>query len=246
MISPPGPKRPDNSWFPSDHSRQVDAYYFLNNILPVPGRPLDFLDLGAGPGGSFDRASKQFPELNWIGVDIADSGPVRKRRRTDCRFVTYDGVNIPADDSSIDVVFSRQTFEHVRHPEALLKDIHRVLRPGGAFIGSVSQLEPYHAQSFWNFTYYGFATLVLESAMKIREFRPGVDALTLIVRNILKLQFKQPVNAFNPMIDGSSPLNTLLDQVLAGRTTVERNRIKVHVTGHLCFWCERPTSQVHG
>lgn len=69
-------------------------------------------------------------------------------------------------------------------PESLLADVTRVLRPGGAFVGSVSCLEPYHSFSYWNFTPYGWYVWlarrgtggVLVGRVRQRESRkrPGV------------------------------------------------------------------------
>ena len=155
--------------FPTDHSRQVDAYYYLDKVPPVEnGRLRLFVDLGAGTGSSVDLVRKTLPNTRWVGLDIADSPVVRKRRRTDCEFVTYNRVDLPFEDVTVDVVYSRQVFEHVRHPEPLLRDITRVLRPGGLFIGSVSQLEPFHSYSFWNFTFYGFATVAHDAALTLK------------------------------------------------------------------------------
>jgi hypothetical protein len=67
-------------------------------------------------------------------------------------------------------------FEHVRHPEELLSDIARVLRPGGQSIGSTSQLEPYHSLSLWNYTPYGFRVLVEGAGLKLDKIRPSIDA----------------------------------------------------------------------
>lgn len=74
-------------------------------------------------------------------------------------------------------------FEHVSRPRELLAEIGRVLRPGGVFIGSTSQFEPYHSFSLWNYTPYGFRVLVEEAGLVMEEIRPSLDGVTLIMRS---------------------------------------------------------------
>ena len=112
---------------------------------------LKVLDLGCGAGRTVDIFRRLDPEVDWRGLDLESSPEVDKRTRKDASFYTYDGVHIPFDDAIFDIVFSHQVFEHVRHPEALLEEVTRVLKPGAAFIGSVSALEPYHSFSLWNY-----------------------------------------------------------------------------------------------
>ena len=44
---------------------------------------------------------------------------------------------LPFEDASFDAVVAGDLFEHLQFPDALVSEIHRVLRPGGVLIGSV-------------------------------------------------------------------------------------------------------------
>ena len=98
------------------------------------------IDLGCGAGDSVVQFRNVNPSVRWVGVDIERSPEVASRRRTDAEFVTFDGVQLPFEDSCFDAVYCKQVLEHVREPGPLLAEVARVLRPGGAFAGSTSQL----------------------------------------------------------------------------------------------------------
>jgi len=103
----------------------------------------------------------------------------------------------------------------VRHPEPLMREIRRVLKPGGRFIGSVSQLEPFHSNSYWNFTWFGFATIAVEAGLSLVEMRPGVDGVTLTLRNLFLRGLRTRSRSFRAYFDRDSPLNLLIGQLLA-------------------------------
>jgi hypothetical protein len=111
-----------------------------------------------------------------------------------------------------------------------------VLRAGGAFIGSTSQLEPYHSMSYWNFTAVGFVALAEQAGLRVVELRPGIDGVTLPMRTYLG----RPA-AFNAWWTSESPLNEAIDAW--GRATGRRpalvNLRKLHVCGQFAFHAVR-------
>lgn len=170
---------------PDDHSRQVSNCYAIDAVLARKGGVRRVLDLGCGVGKSLDYFRAKDAGIDWAGLDIAASPEVNARTRTDGAFHTFDGVHIPFEDGRFDFVYSCQVLEHVRYPAELLKEVYRVLAPGGYFGGSTSQLEAYHSYSVWNYTPYGFRLLLEDAGLKLVEVRPGIDSLTLIVRRML-------------------------------------------------------------
>lgn len=63
---------------------------------------------------------------------------------TDVEFRTYDGVNLPFGDGTLDLVFSHDVFEHVRRPKELLEECFRVLAPGGSFFAEIDVRSHYY------------------------------------------------------------------------------------------------------
>lgn len=223
-------------YIPNDHARQVNATWYVDVLMTGSDAPRRVIDLGCGRGDSVDLFRRHRPDVEWIGVDIADSQEVEQRHRSDAFFVTYDGEHVPFPDGSIDLVYSRQVLEHVPDPLAHLREIARVLRIGGALIGSTSQLEPYHSMSYWNFTPVGFVRLAEQAGLRVRELRPGIDGITLPMRAFLG----RPAG-FDGWWASDSPLNQTIDEW--GQTTGRRpalvNLRKLHLCGQFAFHAVR-------
>src|SRR5215218_984989 len=94
------------------------------------------LDLGCG-----DRSFAPFLEsvtgLDYVGMDFADE-------RAD---LLGDAHALPFADGSAALVTSFAVFEHVAQPWLMAREVRRVLRPGGVFVGTLAFLEPYHMSS---------------------------------------------------------------------------------------------------
>jgi SAM-dependent methyltransferase len=77
------------------------------------------------------------------------------------RFETCGPEHLPAEDDSFDHVFSWSAFEHVVRPNAVLRDVHRILRPGGTLM---IQLWPFyhskHGSHLWDWFPDGFPQLL--------------------------------------------------------------------------------------
>lgn len=215
---------------PDDHAAPSSAENMLAVWARQMVRPSAVLDLGCGDGRGVDVIRACLPDVRYDGVDIAQSPEVSSRSRDDAAFHSYDGVNLPFEDNSFDIVYSRQVFEHVRHPDRLAAQVWRVLKPGGIFVGSLAYLEPYHSYSIFNFTPYGVFRLGEDNQFRVRELRPGVEGLSLIVRQISARR-----------IAGLSVTYPLIDLLARWRSLGfrERNYLKLRFAGHICFAMER-------
>ncbi|HYD92914.1 MAG TPA: class I SAM-dependent methyltransferase [Candidatus Paceibacterota bacterium] len=63
---------------------------------------------------------------------------------------------IPLPDSSVDAVICSSVLEHVRDPLAAMKELRRIVRPGGQIFLYVPSIYPYHAHKghypdYWRF-----------------------------------------------------------------------------------------------
>lgn len=221
---------------PTDHCKQTNAMnlvrnWWKNDINIVA-------DLGCGRGDSFNLFSSLNEEIKWIGLDISSSPEVEGRIKSqELNFVEYDGVNIPFDDESFDMIFCRQVLEHVHYPKELLNEVARVLKNDGLFIGSVSQLEPFHSCSVLNWTSYGIKLIFEDAGLEVLELRSGIDGLTLCLRFLLQSRGLFMKKFFNRYFDNESPLNRFIELYckFRGRTIAEINAEKLTTAGHICF-----------
>jgi len=99
------------------------------------------LDLGSGLGvDSFIAAERAGEEGSVLGLDISKGEVIHARKRAKARgvddrvsFEVGDMEQIPADDSSVDVVISNGAFCLAPNKKKAFAEIFRVLKPGGHF-----------------------------------------------------------------------------------------------------------------
>ncbi|HAM25088.1 MAG TPA: class I SAM-dependent methyltransferase [Actinobacteria bacterium] len=166
---------------PDDHARQVQSTYYVEQVMTSEQKPSLVVDLGCGLGRTARLFRRFDPSVKWLGIDISDSPESLAREATE-GIVLYDGEHLPLADNSIPLIYCHQVLEHVRRPWITLAEVERVLQPGGLFIGSTSQFEPYHSYSVWGYTLFGFRLLIEGVNLQVEELRPGIDGVTLINR----------------------------------------------------------------
>lgn len=117
-----------------------------NHILPLePGlietleRGIDVLDVGCGAGRAMIHLAERFPNSRFVGYDFEpdaiDAARTEARRREigNIRFEVQDVTSMP-DTSAFDVVFTFDAVHDQAHPDLVLANIHRALKPGGLYL----------------------------------------------------------------------------------------------------------------
>ena len=95
------------------------------------------LEIGCGGGRMLGHAARMFPRV--IGVDVHDHLDAVGRRLAEVGIDNVDlrrcdGLSLPCDDASVDVVYSFIVFQHLEKIAILiayLRESFRVLKPGG-------------------------------------------------------------------------------------------------------------------
>ncbi len=98
-------------------------------------QPESVLDVGCGTGKLLRRAYTCWPEAQLIGVDPANRMIEMARRLTpNATFFTGMAEALPLQGASVDLALSTISFHHWQDQAAGIREIARVLRPGGYFI----------------------------------------------------------------------------------------------------------------
>jgi ubiquinone/menaquinone biosynthesis C-methylase UbiE len=98
-------------------------------------QPVSVLDVGCGTGKLLRRATPYWPEAQLIGVDPANGMiEMAKRLTPNATFFTGMAEALPLQDASVDLALSTSSFHHWQDQAAGIREIARVLRPGGYFI----------------------------------------------------------------------------------------------------------------
>jgi ubiquinone/menaquinone biosynthesis C-methylase UbiE len=110
----------------------------LDAAKDVGAHPHDVLDLGCGTGRLLERAAENWPDANFIGIDLSPQmiAEARRKHHTDSRFRFRigDAATLTLESASVDAAFSTISFHHWGDQLGGVRQVARVLRPGGLFV----------------------------------------------------------------------------------------------------------------
>jgi SAM-dependent methyltransferase len=104
----------------------------LEWLAAQPGERI--LDLGCGDGQLTQKIAAA--GANVIGVDSSPSMVDAARSRAVAAEIG-DAESLPFADASFDAVFSNAALHWVRGQDAMMHEVHRVLKPGGRFVAEM-------------------------------------------------------------------------------------------------------------
>ena len=114
----------------------------IRQLLTPDARVLD-----AGCGWTLPFARQLAGEVaEVVGVDL---GIDFKPPEPNVRAVEGNLEALPFPDASFDLVMSRSVLEHLEHPEAVFREVSRVLKPGGHFVFLIPNFYDYVSLASW-------------------------------------------------------------------------------------------------
>src|SRR3954467_9024295 len=154
----------------SEHKLRTEVQRAIRSIRFQPSAR--WLDVGCG----MRPYESCFPPGSYVGVDIEASGRVPGLKAPD---YFYDGQVLPFPANSVDGVISTQVLEHVPDPQALLAEMHRVIKPGGGLVISLPFVWQEHEEpyDFFRFTSFGIAELLKKTGFEIDSMVKDSGAL---------------------------------------------------------------------
>jgi ubiquinone/menaquinone biosynthesis C-methylase UbiE len=119
-----------------DHARRSakdSAGYLIPYIKPTD----IILDVGCGPGTITADLAALATQGKVVGCDAVESvlqqgiEHATSRGLTNVTFQKADANTLPFDDNTFDIVHCHQVLQHVKNPVVILKEMRRVVKPGG-------------------------------------------------------------------------------------------------------------------
>lgn len=110
---------------------EANCRFLTESALLRPG--LRVLEIGSGRGSMLRWLLEQGTTAQGVEIDQAliDEG---RAAHGDLPITHVTGVTLPLPDASVDVVVSFDVFEHIPDSDAHLREVRRVLRPGGWYL----------------------------------------------------------------------------------------------------------------
>jgi ubiquinone/menaquinone biosynthesis C-methylase UbiE len=130
---------------------------FINLIPKGEGYLLDY----ACGGGAKNLCEKK--GYKYVGVDYYNDYGVD---------VIAHGENLPFKNNTFSVVTSSAVMEHIPNPWLACKEIFRVLKPQGYYIGSTAFLYPYHERSHYNMSHLGVKVMLEQAGFEVIDIIP--------------------------------------------------------------------------
>jgi SAM-dependent methyltransferase len=120
---------------------RYSLYKEIKRFAKTTSRNTRVLDVGCG----IKPYRNLFITNDYVGIDIQGGGHADEAKAVD---TFYDGVNIPFQEDSFDSIICTQVLEHSSDPEMLVKEMSRVIRPGGRIFISMPFIYPEHEAPF--------------------------------------------------------------------------------------------------
>ena len=141
------------AWFEEVEDYRYSVEPFIHSIAQFTrhgGKRV--LEIGVGAGSDHLNWAKAGADL--FGVDLTEKGIETTRKRLNLydlksNLQRIDAENLPFEDNYFDIVYSWGVIHHSEDTEQIIKEILRVLKPGGKFLGMIYHRRAIHTFNLW-------------------------------------------------------------------------------------------------
>jgi SAM-dependent methyltransferase/uncharacterized protein YbaR (Trm112 family) len=149
------------------------------------------LDIGAGEC----KYAALLPHTQYVSADLVFSSDKHDFSRID---IVADASAIPFQDDSFDVALNLVVLEHVPDPALTVREMARVLLPGGLAFALIPLVRPEHLApfDFHRFTRYGIRNLFESNGFRIDSIEGSNGALWSAVHYARLIVQTQPLTRF--------------------------------------------------
>lgn len=112
----------------------------------------NMIDVGCGQMPYREAIISYGQVKNYVGLDLEQNQNYKNSPD-----LTWDGATIPLEDNSVDCAMATELFEHCTEPESVMREILRVMRPGGILFFTVPFIWPLHDVPFDQYRYTPFS-----------------------------------------------------------------------------------------
>ena len=104
------------------------------------------LDVGCGEGRHIFGVMQDYPNMKCVGLDMDEESLIKAEEgyeyfktisNTETDFLKGSAYELPFEDNTFDLIVCSEVLEHLHEYNDAIKEIYRVLKPGGKFYASV-------------------------------------------------------------------------------------------------------------
>lgn len=152
------PQATEPRWGSEDRDRKAEAIWqTLTHFLGSAIKQGRWIDIGCGNGGIAAHIAPRVSHMLGLDPEPWTQWDAWMREHENLVFLQggYELESSRIATASVDVVICNQVYEHVPDPLALIKFIHRILKPGGhCYFAGPNVLFPVEPHVYWPFVHW--------------------------------------------------------------------------------------------
>ncbi len=155
MNATPAPST-DPRW--GTQQRDLKAEQIILTLQHFAGSDLadkDWLDFGCGCGEIAAHLAPRVQRMTGIDPEPWQRWDLLTATHPNLCFIQASVETLKLPDANVDIIICNQVYEHVPDPQALIRKIHALLKPGGmAYFAGPNLLFPIEPHVFWPFVHW--------------------------------------------------------------------------------------------